>query len=228
MRPRPSLGTGSRLWIARHARVDAEWRPRAYGDLDVPLAPEGELRTHALAAALAPLRPSPVLASPLERARRLARELAALGSDYELADGLREIHRGRWQGQLREAFEQEDPQGLAAYHADPWAWSGHGLESDAAIAERAWPVVERAAQEARGAEAVLATHYNVARVLLAVALAIEPARSFALRLDPGRMACLVDTREGWVLAHLNVGAPPTNKHRRPYGRPGVPLVEEPA
>jgi len=222
------MGTGSRLWIARHARVDAEWRPRAYGDLDVPLAPEGELRTQELAGALAQLRPSPVLASPLERARRLARELAALGCDYELADGLREIHRGRWQGQLREAFEQEDPQGLAAYHADPWGWSGHGLESDAAIAERAWPVLERAAHEARGAEAVLATHYNVARVLLAVALGLEPARSFALRLDPARMACLVDTREGWVLAHLNVSAPPSNERRRPYGRPGAPLVGGPA
>jgi broad specificity phosphatase PhoE len=60
---------------------------------------------------------------------------------------------------------------------------------------------------------VLATHYNVIRVLAAHLLGIEPARSFAFRVDPGRAALFEDrpaldsSPAGWVLRCSNTARP---------------------
>jgi probable phosphoglycerate mutase len=193
----------------RHPEVHADWRSRAYGSLDVPLSEHGLAQAREIGEAYAHVAPRAVISSPLARARTLAAHLAAAaGVALELDDALRELDRGRWQGRERAELEREAPDEVAAYYADPWNWRGHGGETDADIAARAAPVLERAAAGEPGrAPVVIVTHYNVARVLCTLALELEPARSFALRVDPGRGILLAHGEHGWSLARSNVLAP---------------------
>ena len=75
-------------------------------------------------------------------------------------------------------------------------------ESDAAMAERAWPALERAL--GRGPRVLAVLSYDVLRVSVACALGLEFARSIALRVDPGRVVLLRDDPIGWVLRRSNV------------------------
>lgn len=225
-------GSGARVWLVRHPEVSAEWRGRAYGDLDVPLSPESRADLPRLADALAATAPREVVSSPLSRALELARALAdAAGVPLSVEPGLAEIHRGAWQG--RPAAELP-PDEVAAFYADPWSWRASGAESDADVLARAWPVLAAASARAAGSTVVLVAHYNVIRTLCARALGVEPARSFALRLDPGRSVLLVDAAAeprggrteappvaGWLLRHANVRDPREVLGARPGERAGA-------
>jgi broad specificity phosphatase PhoE len=192
----------------RHAEVDAAWRGRAYGDLDVPLSPDGIRATESLAQAFRGAALAGVYASPLERAARLGRCIAAAtGAPLATKDGLREIFRGAWQGRPTDEIGAADPQGVEAYYADPWSFDAHGGESDAALLARVLPVLDEALRLPPGAAVVLATHYNVIRVLVAHLLGIPPARSFAFRVDPCHATLLEDRPEGWVLRCANTDRP---------------------
>lgn len=215
--PGSSPGPPTTLWLLRHAEVDEAWRDRAYGDLDVPLSAEGRRVSEARAREFARVRPARVLSSPLGRALHLGRALAeAAGCPLEERAGLRELHRGTWQGVERAVLERERPGEVAAYYADPWGYRGHGGESDAEILARTWPEVERAVEDHPGGTVVVTTHYNVIRVILAQALGVDPPRSFALRVDPAGAVRLVRRPDPggpgvpgvtWVLGASNVLAP---------------------
>ena len=196
------------MWLLRHAEVHGDWRGIAYGNLDVPLSDEGEARTAELAVAFGAVAPALVVASPLTRARALGEALAArTGLALALEEGLAEICRGRWQGRRVEELTADPGEDVAGFYADPWGWRGHGGESDADVRARVVPVVERLLERAAGATVLVATHYNVIRVLAAAALGIPPERSFGLRIDLGRGLLLVDAPGGWRLLHSNVLAP---------------------
>ena len=204
-RPHPGRGSGVEVWLVRHAEVHEDWQGKAYGDLDVPLSASGRKRSGELARALARLRPAAVLSSPLERALELGRAVVERsGAPLVIEDDLKEIHRGRWQGLTVAELHRDEADAVRAFYADPWRWCGHGGESDARLAARVWPVVEKQLARRAGARVVLTTHYNVIRVIAAGALGIAPARSFAFRVDPGRAALLVDAPGGWRLRHSNV------------------------
>jgi len=200
-------GGGTRLWLVRHAEVSEDWQGKAYGDLDVPLSAAGEERTVELALDLARLSPAAVVSSPLERARRLGEAVAAgSGLPLRIADELREIHRGRWQGRTVAELHDEEADGVAAFYADPWTYRDHGGESDEDLARRAWSGLAGPLAGTSG-PLVVTTHYNVIRVLCATALGIPAHRSFGLRVDPGRAVMIEDSREGWRLHHSNVESP---------------------
>lgn len=206
--PHPGRGSGVELWLARHAEVHEDWRGKVYGNLDVPLSADGLARTRELAGALAGLPPAAVCSSPLERAWLLGRALAeASGAPLAVEAALAEIDRGRWQGRSVEALQRDEPERVRALYADPWRWREHGGESDACLAARAWPAVEALLERHADGAVVVTTHYNVIRVIVSAALGIAPARSFGLRIDPGRAALLADAPDGWRLCRSNVYAP---------------------
>lgn len=203
------------LWLLRHAEVHADWQGKAYGDLDVPLSEEGERRTDELARDFGALALDVVLSSPLTRALRLGRALAErAGAPLAVEPGLAEIHRGRWQGRAIADLHAEDAAAVARFYADPLGFREHGGECDADVARRALPVVQAgvartvaAATRGGAGRLAVAGHYNVLRVLVSAALGIPPARSFALRIEPGRAVLLGGAPEGWRLLHANVAGP---------------------
>ncbi len=205
--PHPGAGTGTFLWLARHAEVHPDWQGKAYGNLDVPLSREGEARTLELAAALAELRPRVVISSPLRRALDLGTRVSERsGAPLKIDPRLAEIQRGSWQGRKVEDLYREEPAAVEAFYADPWNWSGHGGESDAALCERVWPAIDALLERFNG-KLVVTTHYNVIRVIAARALGIPPARSFAFRVDPGRLVLFHDAPGGWRLLAANADSP---------------------
>jgi len=202
-------GSGSELWLVRHAEVHEDWQGRAYGDLDVPLSDGGAQRTRELIPILAALGPTLVVTSPLSRAHQLGSALAqAADVPLMIEPDLREVNRGTWQGMRVRDLMRDAREDVRAFYADPWTWRGHGGESDALLSARAWAVVARVLAKAGGGRVVMTTHYNVIRVLAAGALGIPAPSSFAFRVDPGRLSLFVDRPGGWVLAHSNAGAPP--------------------
>lgn len=211
--PRPGLGKGARVWLARHAEVHADWVGRSYGgDQDVPLSAEGELRSLEFGASLARLAPALVVSSDLSRARHLG-EAAASGAScpLRLDPRLREVDRGRWHsldvGELHATRTDE----VRAFYADPWHFDGHGGEGDGSVAERVWPVLLAALEEVGDGTLAVCAHYNVIRVAVACALGIPPARSFAVRVDKGRAVALEDSPAGWRLLSSNVADPGTHE-----------------
>jgi broad specificity phosphatase PhoE len=205
--PHPGARSGVHLWLARHAAVHADWRGKAYEGLDVPLSAEGEAWTLELADRLAALRPDRVFASPLKRALDLGRAVAERsGAPLAVDPRLSEVRRGSWQGRAVEELYRADPAAIEAFYADPWTYDAHGGESDAALAARVWPAIEAALAGASG-RVVVATHYNVIRVVVAGALGIPPPRSFGLRVDPGRLVLLHDGPDGWRLLAANTDHP---------------------
>ncbi|HED66035.1 MAG TPA: histidine phosphatase family protein [Planctomycetes bacterium] len=203
----PGIGSGKSLYLVRHAEVREDYQGRAYGNLDVPLSEEGERESEAMAERLAALGPDRVLSSPLARARHLGERAAErAGVPLELEADLTEIHRGSWQGRRVSELSLEVPEQVERFYADPWTFKDHGGECDAELSERVFRVVDRIL-DGPGERIVLATHYNVIRVLVAGALGLPAPTSFALRIDPARSALVVDRDDGWHLAFSNLDRP---------------------
>ena len=210
----PGRGVETDLWLLRHAEVHEDWRGKAYGALDVPLSADGETRTEELARAAARLGPGLVLTSPLARARRLGECLSSLsGAPLEVADELREIDRGAWQGRtVAELFEEEGA-AVRAFYDDPWTWRDHGGECDAMVADRAAPPVRAALERNPGGVVAVASHYNVVRVLVTTFLELDPKSSFGLRLDPGNAVHLRLGDDGFWLRGTNLSLAETGARR---------------
>ena len=194
----PHRGTGTRVWLVRHAEVHEDWQGKAYGCLDVPLSEDGLARTRQFAKALGSLPPDAVMSSPLQRAKQLADGIVETsGAPLTVDERLAEINRGDWQGlrveELHERFEDE----VRLFYGDPWSYRGHGGENDAMVFERAFAALDQALVDSGSERSlVFTTHYNVIRVLTARALDIDPARSFGLRVDPAHGVMLVDGANG--------------------------------
>ncbi len=205
---RAGRGSGTRIWLARHAQVDRRWRARAYGSQDVPLGPDGLLASEALGARLARAGVRALVGSDLSRAAHLARatgRAAALAAP--LTPALREVDRGSWQELPVAELHARHPEQVRAFYDDPWTFRGHGGEGDADVVARAWPVLEQLIVAHPGGTVALCAHYNVLRALVAEALGLEPSGSLRWRLDTACASLLVDGPEGWVLAAHNLSDP---------------------
>jgi probable phosphoglycerate mutase len=208
--PQEAPGTRSTLWLVRHAEVHADWRGRAYGGLDVPLAPEGEEETRVFGARFAerPAKPALVRSSHLARARAMGESIArSCGSILVVDERLREVSRGDWQGIPSAEFKARWEAQAEAFRADPWNWKGHGGESDADIWARAWPAVAETLLASGGATCVVAAHYNVIRVLATRLLGLPPHESFVFRTDTACATVLRDEPAGFRLLAQNVADP---------------------
>ena len=204
--PRPSLGTGARIWLVRHGRVTAP--DTAYGDADVPLSQEGLRQTEAVARSLAPLGARGVLSSPLQRARQLGEAVArASAAPLQITDRLKELHRGEWQGVARTEYAERWARERDAYWESTLTWRGHGGESEEEMVERAWPALIEAVDVATGGVAVITAHRQVIRALTAAALGVSPGASHRMELEPAHGILLRDASGGWLLERTNAPSP---------------------
>jgi broad specificity phosphatase PhoE len=202
-----SRGDGTRLWLVRHAEVAERWHETAYGAMDVELSERGEAQTRAMAAAFDGRRLDRVLASDLERARRMGEGIArATGAPVEATHALREMHRGEWQGLSKADFGARWRAEGARYWSDPYRWAAPGGEGDALLWERAWPAVEPALLAHAGGDLLVAAHGQLIRVLTSRALGLDVPESYELYLDPAHAHLVVDAPGGWRLEARNLPA----------------------
>ncbi|MHC4375767.1 MAG: histidine phosphatase family protein [Planctomycetota bacterium] len=211
---RPGRGSGTRIWLARHAQVDRRWRAKAYGSQDVPLGPDGLLASEGLGSRLARAGVGALVGSDLSRAAHLARATGrAAALSAPLTPALREVDRGHWQDLPVAELHARHPEEVQAFYDDPWTFRGHGGESDADVVARAWPVLEQMIELNAGGTVALCAHYNVLRALVAEALGLEPSGSLRWRLDTACASLLVDDDSGWVLAAHNLSDPSAHDWR---------------
>lgn len=211
---RPGRGSGTRIWLARHAQVDRRWRAKAYGSQDVPLGPDGLLASESLGSRLARAGVAALVGSDLSRAAHLARATARAGAlAAPLTPNLREVNRGHWQELPVAELHARHPEQVQGFYDDPWTFRGHGGESDADVVARAWPVLDGLIAANPGGTVALCAHYNVLRALAAEALGLDPSGSLRWRLDTACASLLVDDPSGWVLAAHNLSDPSAHDWR---------------
>ncbi len=196
---------GAVLWLVRHAEVDARWHDVAYGALDVPLSESGLAATERVGEAFSSVPVTLILASDLDRARRLGRSISeASGAPVRSEETLREMDRGEWQGLPKLEFRRRWEAQQERYWQDPFHWRVPGGDGDATIFARAWPTIRAGLEEVRGGTLVIAAHGQLLRVVLGRILELTVAESFEHLLDAAHATKLIDSAEGWRLEARNV------------------------
>ncbi len=176
----------TRVHVVRHGLVAASWRERIYGDLDVPLAPEGEAEAERAAERLRRVSLAAVVSSGLARAEfGAARIRAGRGLARRDEPALRELHRGDWTGLGFDELERREPGAWQRWHAEPEERRPPGGESLADLAARVLPALESICAAHAGAEVAIVSHSWVGRLVAAVALGLPPAACTRLRLPTG-------------------------------------------
>lgn len=159
------------LYFVRHGEVDAHWRGRLYGCLDIKLSDNGRQEAQRAAAFLASVPLAAVVSSGLSRTRYGAAHVARSRKFEEQHDArLREIDRGDWCGLTFEELAEQVPGGMDAWRADAWAMRPPNGENMTDVAERVGEVLDELAERYAGAAVCVVVHSHVIRAALARAM----------------------------------------------------------
>ena len=184
------------LWIVRHAETEWSASGRHTSFTEVPLTEAGRAAAAALAPALARHRFGLVLTSPRLRARDTA---AAAGfPDAVVDDDLCEWNYGELEGLTTAEIRARG----GAF--DGWSiWRGPvpGGETIAQVSARAERVLERVAG-AHG-DVLCFGHGHASRVLVAVALHLDPRAGARFALDPATVNAVGSEHEERALLAWN-------------------------
>lgn len=183
--------------LVRHGQVEAEWREKIYGCLDVPLSERGREEARRAADFLAAEPIDAVISSGLSRTRYGAAWLArARRLEVRHDAALREIDRGEWAGLRFDELEQQQPGVFGAWKKAPWTVRPPGGESMTDLAARVRPVLDDLAREFRGGLVAVVAHSHVLRA--AVASAVGPEAAMELEVPTGSIYALDWTVAGPV------------------------------
>jgi broad specificity phosphatase PhoE len=131
----------SGIWLIRHAQADAPLGV-AVGQADPPLSEAGRQEASGLAEDLAERPLDLIISSDLKRARQTADIIASRhGANVEVAEALREIDFGSWEGRCLSDLWKEEPEAAAAWEADITCFPpsfGEPFEALAARVDEFW------------------------------------------------------------------------------------------
>jgi broad specificity phosphatase PhoE len=188
------------LWLVRHGETEWSATGRHTSRTDVPLTAAGRTAAKALASPLARHRFSLVLTSPMARARDTA---AAAGfAEARADDDLREWDYGELEG-----VTTSDIRKRGGAFADWTIWRGPvpGGETIAQVAARARRVLDLVARA--DGDVLSFGHGHASRVLVAVALELDPHAGSRFVLDPATISVVGDEHDERALRAWNI--PPT-------------------
>ena len=193
----------TRLLLVRHATT-ADTRRAAFPATTGATASSGCAGLdRAGAVQAAGLRPHLPQADAIwsSHARRAVQTAEALGLDDPMLDAdLAEGDFGRWAGHAPTEVHARDPDGLAAWYADPAA-APHGGETLDQIRVRAIHVLGRAAQA--GGVTVAVTHGGFIKAALLEVLGLPAAALWRFDAAPCSVTELHPAAEGWRIVRLN-------------------------
>jgi probable phosphoglycerate mutase len=165
------------LHLVRHGDTAQSAEGYYAGDIDPPLTESGLAQARALGRLAASLDLAQLYVSPKLRARQTAEPIAAASNaPVEIADGLREIAYGSWEGRNEKEVRATEPEAYAAWSMDPSLNSPPGGESAFAIAARALPVLVRARREHPSGNVLFVSHKATVRVIVCAVLGIPLGR----------------------------------------------------
>jgi broad specificity phosphatase PhoE len=173
----------TRVFLVRHGATPLTADDRFAGSSDVPLGPEGHIQVERLAERLAAAPLAAVYSSPLRRSVTTATVVASPhGLVPVLADGLREIDHGRWEGLRRDEVQRMFPEEYAAWERDPVNLAPLGGETGQQVLARALPVMNDIILRHAGQSVLVVAHKATNRLLIANWLGIE-LRSYRDRIE---------------------------------------------
>ena len=137
----------------------------------------GIAQAERLAQAVKKLGVGAMYCSPKTRAQMTAEPIArACHLTPVIADGLREIAYGKWEGLTEADVLRDDPEAFAAWRTDPAMVSPPGGEGAFAIAARALPVILRAREEHPVGTVLFVSHKATVRVIVCALLGVPLGR----------------------------------------------------
>jgi broad specificity phosphatase PhoE len=173
----------TRVFLVRHGATPLTADDRFAGSSDVPLGPEGRVQVERLADRLTAAPFAAVYSSPLKRTVATATVVgAAHGLTPVLADGLREIDHGRWEGLRRVDVQQMYPEEYAAWERDPLNVAPQGGETGYQVLVRALPVMNDIIKRHAGQSVLVVAHKATNRLLIAQWLGMD-LRAFRDRIE---------------------------------------------
>jgi ribonuclease H / adenosylcobalamin/alpha-ribazole phosphatase len=180
----PASGSPTVTVLLRHGQTALSAEKRYAGTTDVPLTDLGMRQAAAAAKRLAAgARLDVIVASPLQRARATADEVAALcGVPVVLDEGLRETDFGAWEGLKFGEVRERWPDEMAAWLSDP-AVAPPGGESFAAVSVRVSDALGRILDSYAGQRVLVVSHVTPIKTLVAAALLAPPAAMYRMHLD---------------------------------------------
>lgn len=233
-----------RFFLVRHGQSTFNVEGRLPSQLpNVPLTDEGRRQAHEAAVALAGLRLSAIISSPLERARETA-EIIARGWALPVREEprLMDTEMGRWAGRKISDVSKEDP-GWAQFVAHPTE-PPEGVEGFAQVRDRIVPVIEELRADVTvGDDVVVVAHADVIKLIIAhyTGVPLDAARYIvvgnasisALAFTDGHAPTLVAVN--WTMSPhwLVTPAPPAATALATPGgekldqRDGQPVADEP-
>jgi len=157
------------LFLVRHG-LTAQTGHTLYGQTGgIGLDERGRAQAEQLAARLAPIRPTAIYSSPLQRCLETVAPLsAACRLPVVEREGLIEMHAGSWTGKRLSRLRRMKAWGDVQLRPDTFRFPGGG-ESFAEARDRAMADLHAIATKHRRGRVVVATHGDILRVMLAVA-----------------------------------------------------------
>lgn len=154
----------SKIFVIRHAESEKNVKHVYDSSLDTyALTPKGEDMAHKLAQTLKEEGIDLIYSSPVRRARETAEILGKeLGIEITLADELKEMYSGEWEGKsiydLGEEYEERKKLSDEAYFNTPHDKDGENL---AQVEKRAAPFVQKVIRENPGKKIAFISHMGV-------------------------------------------------------------------
>lgn len=186
--------------VVRHGETTWGATHRFAGREDVPLTERGRRQADDVARRVAPLAPTVVLSSPLQRCRDTAETIARrTGAPVVLEHGLMDGLLGEWTGLRAEEIERAWPDEFAVWRADPDASPPGGGESFSAIRRRLAPLVRDLVTAHAGETLVLVTHAATSKMILAEALGVPSTAAYRFRIDTGSISGFSVQQDGSVM-----------------------------
>lgn len=206
MRTSVSAPQITRLYLLRHGQVEATWRGKIYGDLDVALSERGRRDAQRCARQLENVDLAGVLSSGLRRSDYGA---AQLTRDRELVPvvepRLREIDRGAWRGHTFAEIDRDHAGSWSRWSKAPEHRAPVSGESLADLARRVRPALEHWADRFAGREWAAVGHSWVVRVAVCDALGLDLNQAPRLDIRTGSINVLERLAPGrWLCAGTNL------------------------
>ncbi len=189
-----------RLFLVRHGETDWNREGRLQGSQDIPLNALGRMQAAEVADRLRALKPefatSAYVASPMHRAREtmtiLRNELALAPEDYRIDEQLKELTFGEWEGFTWREIRKSERELAQARERDKWGFVPPGGESYRMLAERIRPSLEGMAPDT-----VMVSHGGVARAVLALIGAVDPAEAAKVEIWQGKILVVEGDKASW-------------------------------
>lgn len=214
------------LFLVRHG-LTAHTGRTLYGQtLGIDLDERGLAQAEQLARRLAPVRPTAIYSSPLERCVQTVEPLGvACRLPVVEREGLIEMHAGSWTGKPLARLRRLKAWGDVQRRPAAFRFPGGG-ESFAEALDRVMAELHRIAKRHRRGRVVMATHGDILRVMLADLTGAPLDRFQRIVVDTASVSVVTIDRDGnpRVLLVNDTGG---LRRFGPGGTPGTPVWEEP-